>query len=54
MTTTTLQYQAYVSNAGHRPNADINAAEHIRRESLAILAKAGNPMGVPPSALAGQ
>ena len=32
-------------------NADVNASENIRRQGLAILARAGEPPGVPPQAL---
>ena len=32
-------------NCGHQANADINAAENIRRQGLQILAKAGNSPG---------
>ena len=59
---TTLQYRATTSKAGNQPNqsdfrclncgheanADINAAENIRRQGIDILARAGEPLGVPP------
>ena len=31
----------------HQANADVNAAENIRRQDLDILARAGEPLGVP-------
>ena len=36
------------ANCGHEANADVNAAENIRRQDLKILARAGDPLGVPP------
>ena len=33
------------ANCGHEANADINAAENIRRQGLEILARAGDPPG---------
>ena len=39
-------------SCGHQTNADINAAENIRRQGLEILAKARNiSLGVPPETL---
>ena len=35
-------------NCDHEANADVNAAENIRRLGLAALARAGDPLGVPP------
>ena len=35
-------------NCGHEANADINAAENIRRLGLTALARARDPLGVPP------
>ena len=40
-------------SCGYDQNADINAAENIQRQGLAILARAGDPLGVPTSALEG-
>ena len=36
------------TNCGHEANADANAAENIRRQGLETLARAGDPLGVPP------
>ena len=36
------------TNCGHEANADVNAAENIRRLGLTALARAGEPLGVPP------
>ena len=36
------------TNCGHEANADVNAAENIRRLGLTALARAGDPLGVPP------
>ena len=36
------------ANCGHEANADVNAAENIRRLGLTALARAGEPLGVPP------
>ena len=35
-------------NCNHEANADVNAAENIRRLGLTALARAGEPLGVPP------
>ena len=40
-------------SCGHETNADVNAAENIRRQGVEILARAGNlSLGVPPETIA--
>ena len=39
------------TNCSHEANADVNAAENIRRLGLTALARAGDPLGVPPRPL---
>ena len=41
------------TNCDHEANADVNAAENIRRQGVETLARAGNlSLGVPPETLA--